>query len=153
MDNLQRTAKAGTVTVLQRYLPNKSLKDFRPKTVNPLLIRGAMANRISHQNQGQLIRVILDFANLSQLSDPQSHSISCFTPTYQPQGESPMTGTARQGYTKSTSGHVSQGLNPRVAEPRLRIICRPLTFIVSTCILKTRQLLIGKEIQFGGQSY
>ena len=136
MDNLQRTAKAGTVTVLQRYQPNKSLKDFRPKTVNPLLIRGAMANRISYQNQGQLIRVNLDFANPSQLSDPQSHSISCFTPTYQPQGDSPMAGIARQGYTKSKSGHMSQGLNPRVAEPRLIIICKLLTFIVFTGIPK-----------------
>ena len=47
-----------------------------------MLTQGAMANRISYQNQGQLIRVILDLANLShQLSDPQSHSISWFTTT------------------------------------------------------------------------
>ena len=43
----------------------------------------------------------------------------------------------RQGYTKSKSGYMSQGLNPRVAEPRLLMIRSLLTFKVFTGILKT----------------
>ena len=61
-----------------------------------------------------------------------------------------MAGIARQGYTKSKSGHMSQGLNPRVAEPRLKLICKLLTFIVFTGILKTKQFLIDKYNQFSG---
>ena len=57
-----------------------------------------------------------------------------------------MAGIARQGYTKSKSGHMSQGLNPRVAEPRLIIICKLLTFIVFTGIPKQHSFWLIKTI-------
>ena len=61
-----------------------------------------------------------------------------------------MAGIARQGYTKSKGGQMSRGLNPRVAEPRLRIIRKLFTFIVLTCIQETIYFLIGKSNLFGG---